>query len=72
MTESPTPVHLPSAWPQRQRRLPPDESKVPHVTLALWIIKICATTLDENGGDVLSMTLNPGYAVSTVIFFGFF
>ena len=45
-------------------------SKVPAVTLAFWIIKICATTLGETGGDALSMTLNLGYAVSTVIFLG--
>ncbi len=47
-------------------------NKVPQVTLAFWIIKICATTLGETGGDVLSMTLNLGYALSTVIFFGIF
>jgi uncharacterized membrane-anchored protein len=43
-------------------------SKVPAVTLAFWIIKISATTLGETGGDALSMSLNLGYAVSTVIF----
>jgi uncharacterized membrane-anchored protein len=43
-------------------------SKVPAVTLAFWIIKISATTLGETGGDALSMTLNLGYAVSTIIF----
>ena len=47
-------------------------SKVPEVTLAFWIIKICATTLGETGGDAFSMTLNLGYAVSTLIFLGFF
>src|SRR5205085_660429 len=47
-------------------------SKVPHVTLAFWIVKICATTLGETGGDALSMSLNLGYAVSTLIFLGFF
>src|SRR6266478_4271828 len=47
-------------------------SKVPAVTLAFWIIKISATTLGETGGDALSMTLNLGYGVSTIIFFGFF
>jgi uncharacterized membrane-anchored protein len=47
-------------------------NKVPQVTLAFWIIKICATTLGETGGDVLSMTLSLGYAVSTAIFFGLF
>lgn len=47
-------------------------SKVPQVTLAFWVIKICATTLGETGGDALSMTLQLGYAVSTLIFLGFF
>ena len=47
-------------------------NKVPAVTLAFWIIKISATTLGETGGDALSMTLNLGYAVSTIIFFGIF
>jgi hypothetical protein len=43
-------------------------SKVPAVTFAFWLIKICATTLGETGGDALSMTLNLGYTISTVIF----
>lgn len=47
-------------------------SKVPQVTLAFWIIKICATTVGETGGDALSMTLNLGYAMSTLIFLAFF
>jgi uncharacterized membrane-anchored protein len=47
-------------------------SKVPQVTLAFWIVKICATTLGETGGDALSMTLNLGYAISTLIFLGIF
>ena len=47
-------------------------SKVPAVTLAFWIVKIFATTVGETGGDALSMTLHLGYAVSTLIFLGFF
>ncbi len=47
-------------------------NKVPEVTFAFWVIKICATTLGETGGDALSMTLNLGYAISTAIFFGIF
>ena len=35
-------------------------------------MKICATTLGETAGDLLSMTLKVGYAVSSVILFGFF
>jgi uncharacterized membrane-anchored protein len=29
-------------------------NKVPQVTFAFWLIKICATTLGETGGDALS------------------
>lgn len=47
-------------------------SKVPQVTLAFWVVKIFATTVGETGGDALSMTLNLGYAVSSLIFLGFF
>lgn len=47
-------------------------SKVPQVTLAFWIVKIFATTVGETGGDALSMTLNLGYVVSTLIFLAFF
>jgi uncharacterized membrane-anchored protein len=47
-------------------------NKIPEVALLFWVMKICATTLGETGGDLLSMTLNVGYAVSTIIFFSFF
>src|SRR5436190_8883434 len=47
-------------------------SKVPRITIAFWIVKICATTLGETGGDALSMTLKLGYLTSTWIFLGFF
>jgi uncharacterized membrane-anchored protein len=47
-------------------------SKVPQATLIFWVVKILATTFGETGGDALSMTLNLGYAVSTVIFMAFF
>ena len=43
-------------------------SKVPEVTLLFWIIKIAATTLGETGGDAVSMSMNLGYLVGTVIF----
>lgn len=43
-------------------------SKVPEVTLAFWIIKIAATTLGETGGDAVSMSMNLGYLIGTVIF----
>jgi uncharacterized membrane-anchored protein len=41
--------------------------KIPEITLLFWLMKICATTLGETAGDLLSMTLNVGYAVSTII-----
>jgi uncharacterized membrane-anchored protein len=43
-------------------------SKVPEVTLIFWIIKILATTLGETGGDAVSMSMNLGYLVGTLIF----
>ena len=43
-------------------------SKVPEVTLIFWIIKILATTLGETGGDAVSMSMNLGYLIGTVIF----
>lgn len=43
-------------------------SKVPEITLGFWIIKIAATTLGETGGDVVSMSMNLGYFISTIIF----
>jgi len=49
-----------------------DLSKVPQVTLWFWLVKILATTLGETGGDALSMTLNLGYAISTLVFLAFF
>src|SRR5256714_9162447 len=64
-------------YDQRDQRDQRDEtgdvlSKVPYVTLAFWVVKILATTLGETGGDALSMTLNLGYAISTVSFLAFF
>jgi len=47
-------------------------AKVPAVTLVFWVIKILATTLGETAGDALSMSLDLGYLVSTVIFFVLF
>ena len=47
-------------------------SKVPAVTLGFWLIKVIATTLGETGGDAASMTLNWGYALSSLMFIGIF
>lgn len=43
-------------------------SKIPEVTLAFWIVKILATTLGETGGDAVTMSMNLGYLVGTLIF----
>lgn len=43
-------------------------SKVPEVTLIFWLIKITATTLGETTGDAVSMLVNLGYWVGTIIF----
>jgi uncharacterized membrane-anchored protein len=37
-----------------------------------WVVKICATTVGETGGDAVSMTLKAGYLVATLIFLAFF
>ncbi len=42
-------------------------NKLPQITLAFWVMKICATTLGETAGDLLSMTLDVGYAISSMI-----
>lgn len=47
-------------------------NKLPQITLLFWIMKICATTLGETGGDLLSMTLNVGYAASSLILIAVF
>lgn len=46
--------------------------KLPEITLLFWCLKICATTLGETAGDLLSMSLNIGYATSSVVLFGVF
>jgi uncharacterized membrane-anchored protein len=47
-------------------------NRVAKVNLAFWIMKICATTVGETAGDMLSMTLNIGYALSSLLLIGFF
>lgn len=47
-------------------------NKVAQVTISFWIMKICATTLGETAGDLLSMTMNIGYAKSSMILVGLF
>lgn len=52
--------------------MPRTASKVARVTLAFWIMKICATTLGETGGDLLSMTLDIGYLLSSLLLLAVF
>jgi uncharacterized membrane-anchored protein len=47
-------------------------NKVAQVTIYFWIMKICATTLGETAGDLLSMTMNVGYAISSLILISLF
>lgn len=47
-------------------------NKLPEITLAFWVMKIAATTLGETAGDLLSMTLQLGYLLSTLVLMGFF
>jgi uncharacterized membrane-anchored protein len=46
--------------------------KVPEVTLFFWVIKIAATTLGETAGDAVTMSMNLGYLVGTLIFASLF
>lgn len=46
--------------------------KVPQVTIGFWVIKILATTMGETGGDAVTMSMNLGYALGTVIFMSIF
>ncbi len=47
-------------------------SKVPELTLLFWAIKIAATTLGETAGDAVTMSMNLGYLVGTIIFAAIF
>lgn len=47
-------------------------NKIARVNCLFWMMKICATTLGETAGDLLSMTLNVGYAISSLILIGIF
>lgn len=43
-------------------------SKVPAITAGFWLIKILATTLGETAGDTVSMTMDMGYLLGTLMF----
>lgn len=42
-------------------------NKLPTVDISFWVMLITATTLGETAGDLLSMTMNFGYATSSII-----
>lgn len=60
-----------SAKPRPSDAPPPSDhyvdSKLPMITASFWVMKIAATTLGETAGDMVSMTLKVGYAVSSII-----
>jgi uncharacterized membrane-anchored protein len=43
------------------------DSKLPKICAIFWVMKIAATTLGETAGDLVSMTMNVGYALSSLI-----
>jgi uncharacterized membrane-anchored protein len=47
-------------------------AKVPAVTTLFWVLKIAATTLGETGGDAVTMSLDLGYLVGSLIFTALF
>jgi uncharacterized membrane-anchored protein len=47
-------------------------TKLPALTAAYWAVKIASTTLGETGGDLLSMTMQVGYGLSTFILMSIF
>lgn len=47
--------------------MPATHNKVAQITAVFWLMKICATTLGETAGDLLSMTMGIGYAASSII-----
>src|SRR5690242_5360923 len=57
---------------QTKRELNETLNKLPELTALYWVLKITATTLGETAGDLLSMTLEVGYALSTLNLFGVF
>jgi len=46
--------------------------KVPEAALAFWLLKVLATTLGETGGDAVTMSMDLGYLVGTLVFAGLF
>lgn len=59
---------IPADEPAKDTFLEQTLSKVPEVTIGFWIIKIVATTLGEVGGNAVSMSLDLGYLIGSLIF----
>lgn len=47
-------------------------SKLPALTLGFWVIKILAGSLGGTAGDTLSLSMNLGYLLSTLMLAVFF
>ena len=58
--------------PNGASKLNDHANKVAKVTALFWVMKIAATTLGETAGDLFSMTLNVGYAISSLVLLGIF
>ena len=52
---------------QLDERLNHGLSKLPELTALYWVLKITATTVGETAGDLMSMTMEVGYGLSTLI-----
>ena len=46
--------------------------KLPSIDPLYWLMIISANTIGESGGDLISMSMNLGYAASTAILVGLF
>jgi uncharacterized membrane-anchored protein len=47
-------------------------SKLPALTAIYWVLKVTTTTLGETAGDLMSMTMQVGYGLSTLILMSLF
>ena len=57
---------------QHNQQLNSQLSKLPALTAMYWLLKITATTVGETAGDLMSMTMEVGYALSTLILMSLF
>ena len=47
-------------------------NKVAQLTITFWIMKMCATTLAETGGDLLAKKVGLGYMYGSIVLIGVF